>query len=58
MADYYVEIVDRATNAIERRLGPYSLATKAERVRDGIAINLNVDKFEVRYVLAAREAGQ
>lgn len=45
----YVEIVEYATNAVVKRMGPMS-ERKAEKVERGAEINLNHERFYVRTV--------
>ena len=53
MKQYYVEIVERgvnpSVNIMAKRMGPMS-ERKAERVRSGAMINLNLDNYYVRIV--------
>lgn len=44
---YYVEIVETATDEVVKSLGPHS-ERSAERIERGVEINLNTDRFHVR----------
>lgn len=44
MEQFYVEIRDFEKNAVLKRMGPFS-ERKAERVDNGLNINLNHDEF-------------
>jgi hypothetical protein len=46
---FYVEIVELATNKIEKRMGPMP-ERKAERVMGGVDINLDNERFISRIV--------
>lgn len=46
---FFVEIVDRQTDEVVSRMGPMP-ERKAERVEDGVSINLNRDRFYTRIV--------
>lgn len=47
--NYFVEIVETATDKVEERLGPHSKRT-AERIESGAEINLDHERFYVRVV--------
>ena len=47
--NYYVEIVEDATEEVVKRMGPMT-KHKAEKVEDGAGINLNWDRFSTRIV--------
>lgn len=44
--DWYVYIVERATNKVVKRMGPTSLST-AWRIEDGVNINLNHEDYVI-----------
>lgn len=46
---WWVEVVDRADGSVVRKLGPHRQAT-APKIEDGIAINLDHDRFRTRLV--------
>jgi hypothetical protein len=47
--DYFVEIVERQTEKVEERMGPFD-ERMAARVRSGAQINLNREDYLVRLV--------
>lgn len=47
MNDYYVEIVERDTEEVVKRMGPMG-QRKADKVKGGAEINLNHAEFFVR----------
>lgn len=47
--DYYVEVVEYGTDKVVKQLGPMS-ERKADRVDDGLNINLDHDKYYTRIV--------
>lgn len=44
--NYYVRIIDLETGAVEKEMGPMS-ERRAEKVADGVSINLDHDRFSV-----------
>jgi hypothetical protein len=54
-SSFYVEIVELATNKIEKRMGPMP-ELKAERVMAGVDINLDSTRFVSRVVRSAQPA--
>lgn len=44
---WFVEIIEKGTERVERRLGPMD-AKKSERVANGLRTNLNHDRYFVR----------
>ncbi len=49
MMSYFVEVVENKTSAIVKRMGPMS-EWKADRVENGVLINLNWKEFSTRVV--------
>lgn len=49
MSGYFVEVVEDATGEVVKRMGPMS-RRKAERVEDGVSINMNHEAFHTRIV--------
>ena len=52
---YYVEIREHLTSAVVARLGP-NRENRAERIEDGISINLDHDKYFT--VIVTNETGE
>ena len=44
--EWYVQIIEDDSINIEKQMGPFS-ARRAEKVADGVSINLNHDRFSV-----------
>lgn len=49
MDNYYIEIVEFASEKVIERKGPYS-EHKADRIDDGMNINLNHEKYYTRVI--------
>lgn len=49
MTNFYVEIVDDETEEVVKRMGPHTERT-ADRIEDGVNINLNHERFFTRIV--------
>jgi len=49
MTDFYVEIVDSDTQEVVKRMGPMN-ERNADRVEEGVGINLNHAKFFTRVI--------
>ena len=49
-AQYYIEVVERKTRKVIKRLGPHP-DRKAERVERGVNLNLNTDCYYTQQVL-------
>jgi hypothetical protein len=47
--NYYVEIVETDTDKVEKRMGPHT-KQMANRIEDGVNINLNHEKYFTRVV--------
>lgn len=50
LVEFYVEIVDMDTDEVVEKLGPYTNERLAEKVENGVNINLNHEKFFTRRV--------
>lgn len=52
--NYYVEVVEFTTKKVVKRFGPFS-ETKANKLDDGININLDAEEFFTRVVHVKRK---
>ena len=50
MADFYIEIIECDSGNVVERIGPVGTERMAERVEDGVLINLDHEHFETRIV--------
>lgn len=53
-SSYFVEITEDATGKVIQRMGPHAKRT-AEKIADGVEINLNHERYSVRVVPAVPE---
>ena len=51
MTKYYIEIIEHITENIVKKMGPF-IKNKAEKIEDGVNINLNHDLYYTRLVKA------
>lgn len=56
-AGFFVQIIESATNNVEKELGPYASERLADRADNGVNINLDQERFYT-LVVERREAVQ